>query len=244
MTEGHPVDRRRSGFSRRLALGLAAAAASPRLALGQRAIPVDVELALAADGSGSIDDDELRLQREGYGAALASPEVLSVIARGINGAIAVVYTEWGGPRSQHVIVDWTLIRDEAGARAFAAELVARPRAARGYNSISAAIDFCVNLIETNAYRGLRRVIDVSGDGPNIGGRAVEAARDDAVAKGITVNALAILRPGGQVPARIGQPLPDYYREAVIGGPGAFVEVADGNRSFADAVRRKIITEIA
>ena len=244
MTEGHPVDRRRSGLSRRLALGLAAAAASPRLALGQRAIPVDVELALAADGSGSIDDDELRLQREGYGAALASPEVLSVIAKGINGAIAVVYTEWGGPQSQHVIVDWTLIRDEAGARAFAAELVARPRAARGYNSISAAIDFCVNLIETNAYRGLRRVIDVSGDGPNIGGRAVEAAREDAVAKGITVNALAILRPGGQVPARIGQPLPDYYREAVIGGPGAFVEVADGNRSFADAVRRKIITEIA
>lgn len=230
--------------SRRLALGLAAAAAAPRLASAQRSATVDVLLALAADGSGSIDNDELKLQREGYGQALASPEVLSVIAKGINGAIAVVYVEWGGPASQHVIVDWTVIRDEASAGTFAAALIARPRAARGYNSISAAIDFSVNLMETGPYRGLKRVIDVSGDGPNIGGRAVEAARDDAVAKGITVNALAILRPGGQVPARIGQPLPDYYREAVIGGPGAFVEVADENRSFADAVRRKIVTEIA
>lgn len=231
--------------SRRLALGLAAAAvAAPRLASAQRPATVDVLLALAADGSGSIDNDELKLQREGYGQALASPEVLSVIAKGINGAIAVVYVEWGGPASQHVIIDWTVIRDAASAAAFAAELIARPRAARGYNSISAAIDFCVNLMETGPYRGLKRVIDVSGDGPNIGGRAVEAARDDAVAKGITVNALAILRPGGSVPARIGQPLPDYYRDAVIGGPGAFVEVADENRSFADAVRRKIVTEIA
>lgn len=230
--------------SRRLALGLAAAVAAPRLAGAQRPATVDVLLALAADGSGSIDNDELRLQREGYGQALASPEVLSVIAKGINGAIAVVYVEWGGPASQHVIVDWTVIRDAASAADFAAELIARPRAARGFNSISAAIDFCVNLMETGLYRGLKRVIDVSGDGPNIGGRAVEAARDDAVARGITVNALAILRPGGQVPARIGQPLPDYYRDAVIGGPGAFVEVADENRSFADAVRRKIVTEIA
>ena len=230
--------------SRRLALGLAAAVAAPRLASAQRPATVDVLLALAADGSGSIDNDELRLQREGYGQALASPEVLSVMAKGINGAIAVVYVEWGGPASQHVIVDWTVIRDAASAAAFAAELIARPRAARGYNSISAAIDFCVNLMETGPYRGLKRVIDVSGDGPNIGGRAVEAARDDAVAKGITVNALAILRPGGSVPARIGQQLPDYYRDAVIGGPGALVEVADENRSFADAVRRKIVTEIA
>lgn len=235
---------RANRLSRRLALGLAAAAAAPRFGHAQRPVPVDVVLALAADGSGSIDNDELRLQREGYGQALASPEVLSVIGRGIHGAIAVIYAEWGGPHSQHVIVDWTLIRDEASAKAFAAELIARPREARGYNSISAAIDFSVNLIETGPYRGMKRVIDVSGDGPNIGGRAVEAARDDAVAKGITVNALAILRPGGSVPARIGQPLPDYYREAVIGGPGAFVEVADENRSFADAVRRKIVTEIA
>ncbi|MCZ8314100.1 DUF1194 domain-containing protein [Phreatobacter sp.] len=231
-------------LSRRLALGLAAATTLAGGAAAQRPVDVDVMLALAADGSGSIDNDELRLQREGYGEALASPEVLSVIAKGIHGAIAVIYTEWGGPTSQHVIVDWTVIRDAPSARAFAAELLARPRAARGYNSISAAIDFCVRHMETSGFRALKRVIDVSGDGPNIGGRPVEEARDDAVAKGITVNALAILRPGGSVPARAGQPLPDYYREAVIGGPGAFVEVADQNRTFAEAVRRKIVTEIA
>lgn len=246
--------RRRQGvrLTRRLAVGMAAAFTAPALAapalaapaLAQGPVPVDVVLALAADGSGSIDDDELRLQRQGYADALASPEVLAAIRAGTHGALAVIYTEWGGPHSQHVIADWAAIRDEAGARAFGRRLVESPRAARGYNSISAAIDFCAGLIETAAYRGLRRVIDVSGDGPNIGGRPVEAARDDAVGRGITVNALAIVRPGGQVPARIGQPLPDYYRESVIGGPGAFVEVADETRSFAEAVRRKIVTEIA
>ncbi len=229
-------------WTRRLVLGTGLAA--PSLALAQRREPVDVMLALAADGSGSIDDDELKLQREGYAAALAAPEVLSVIRNGTHGALAVIYTEWGGPHSQHVIADWAVIRDEASARAFGERLVTSPRAARGYNSISAAIDFCVRHIETSAYQGMRRVIDVSGDGPNIGGRAVEAARDDAVAKGITVNALAIVRPGGSVPARLGQPLSEYYRQAVIGGPGAFGEIADENRSFADAVRRKIVTEIA
>lgn len=231
-------------LSRRAAAALALTLAAPGLARASRQPMVDVLLALAADGSGSIDADELRLQREGYASALASPEVLSVIAKGSHGAIAVIYTEWGGPHSQHVIADWEAIRDAESAKSFGDKLVSRPRMARGYNSISAAIDFCVGHMETGPFPGLRRVIDVSGDGPNIGGRPVEAARDDAVAKGITVNALAIIRPGGQVPARIGQPLPDYYREAVIGGPGAFVEIADETRSFADAVRRKIVTEIA
>ncbi|QCI69337.1 DUF1194 domain-containing protein [Phreatobacter stygius] len=233
--------------SRRLALGLAAIAAvvvRPRGARGQPLEPVDVELVLAADGSGSIDDDELRLQRQGYAEALVSADVLTAIRSGTIGAIAVVYVEWGGPHSQHVIADWQVIRDAATARAFGDQLTATPRAARGYNSISAAIDFSVGLIEANAYRGLRRVIDVSGDGPHIGGRPVEAARDDAVAKGMVINALAILRPGGSIAARAGQPLADHYREAVIGGPGAFVEIADESRSFAEAVRRKIVNEIA
>lgn len=144
---------------------------------------VDVELVLAADGSGSIDDDELALQRRGYADAIRSPEVLDAIRSGLTGRIAIAYIEWGGPFSQHVIVDWTVVSDEASAAAFAEALVTRPRAASGYNSISAAIDFSVNLIETNAHDGMRKVIDVSGDGPNIGGRPVQAARDDAVAKG-------------------------------------------------------------
>lgn len=234
----------RQFVSRRLALGMAALAVAPPGARGQQPEPVDVELALAADGSGSIDDDELRLQRQGYAEALASAEVLAAIRSGTVGAIAVVYVEWGGPQSQHVIADWQVIRDAASAQAFGDRLIASPRAARGYNSISAAIDFSVGLIETNGYRGLRRVIDVSGDGPHIGGRPVEAARDEAVAKGIVINALAILRPGGGIAARGGQPLADHYREAVIGGPGAFVEIADESRSFREAVRRKIVNEIA
>jgi len=205
---------------------------------------VDVELVLAADGSGSIDDDELAFQRRGYAEAVTSAEVLGVIRDGIHGAIAVAYIEWGGPVSQHTIVDWTVIRDAASAAAFAEALVTRPRAAFGYNSISAAIDYSVHKLETNAHEGIRRVIDVSGDGPNIGGRAVTDARDDAVAKGIVINGLVIQRPGGQ-PRIVGRtPLSLVYEQQVIGGPASFVMIADERVSFADAVRRKMVLEIA
>jgi hypothetical protein len=209
-----------------------------------RAEPVDVELVLAADGSGSIDDDELAVQRKGYGDAITSREVLDVIASGIHGRIAVAYVEWGGPASQHVIVDWTVIDGPESAAAFAEALVTRPRAARGYNSISAAIDFSVHLAETNAYEGLKRVIDVSGDGPNIGGRPVQAARDDAVAKGFTINGLVVVRPGGQVRRVNGEPLHVHYERDVIGGPGAFVMTAGETASFQEVVRRKMVLEIA
>jgi hypothetical protein len=205
---------------------------------------VDVELVLAADGSGSIDDDELALQRKGYADAIMSREVLDVIASGIYGKIAVAYVEWGGPTSQHVIVDWTIIDGPRAAAAFAEALVTRPRAARGYNSISAAIDFSVNLIETNPIEGLKKVIDVSGDGPNIGGRDVRAARDDAVGLGITINGLVIVRPGGQIRRVAGEPLTVHYERDVIGGPGAFVMTADETASFPEVVRRKMVLEIA
>jgi hypothetical protein len=205
---------------------------------------VDVELVLAADGSGSIDDDELALQRQGYADAITSREVLDAIASGIHGKIAVAYVEWGGPTSQHVIVDWAVIDGPDSAAAFAADLVSRPRAARGYNSISAAIDFSVNLIETNAHQGIKKVIDVSGDGPNIGGRDVRAARDDAVALGVTINGLVIVRPGGQVRRVAGEPLTVHYERDIIGGPGAFVVTADETTSFPEAVRRKMVLEIA
>lgn len=206
--------------------------------------PVDVELVLAADGSGSIDDDELAVQRRGYGDAIMSREVLDAIASGVHGRIAVTYVEWGGPASQHVIVDWTVIDGPDSAARFAEALATRPRAARGYNSISAAIDFSVHLMETNVHEGLKRVIDVSGDGPNIGGRAVQAARDDAVAKGITINGLVIVRPGGQVRRVNGEPLPVHYERDVIGGPGAFVMTAGETASFPEVVRRKMALEIA
>jgi hypothetical protein len=209
-----------------------------------RAEPVDLELVFAADGSGSIDEDELRLQRRGWAEALTSKEVLDGIKDGPLGAIAVAYMEWGGPQSQVLIVDWHVIRDAASAKAFADRLVSAPRGAYGYNSISNAIDFSVRLIETNAHEGARKIVDVSGDGPNIGGRPLEAARADALAKGFTINALAIRRPGGRPGGPFGMPLEDYYARDVIGGPGAFVEVADETRPFAVAARRKLLTEIA
>jgi hypothetical protein len=205
---------------------------------------VDLELVFAADGSGSIDDDELRLQRRGWADALASHEVLDAIRAGPLGSIAVAYMEWGGPQSQVLIVDWHVIQDEASARRFGDKLVSAPRGAVGWNSISNAIDFSVRLVDGNAIEGTRKVIDVSGDGPNIGGRPIEAARDEAVAKGFTINALAIRRPGGRPGGPGGQSLEDYYREQIIGGPGAFVEIADAEKPFAIAARRKLLSEVA
>jgi hypothetical protein len=213
-------------------------------ALPVRAEAVDLELVFAADGSGSIDDDELQLQRRGWADALTSADVLSAIRDGLIGAIGVAFMEWGGPNSQVLIVDWHVIRDEASARAFGEKLGSAPRGAFGYNSISNAIDFSVRLVEGNALDGTRKVIDVSGDGPNIGGRSLEAARADALAKGFTINALAIRRPGGRPGGPGGMSLEDYYAASVIGGPGAFVEIADEARPFALAAKRKLLTEIA
>lgn len=209
-----------------------------------RAQEVDLELVLAADGSGSIDDDELRLQREGWASALTSNDVLAAISNGLIGAIAVAYVEWGGPQSQVTVVDWQIIRDAASAEAFANKLRTRPRGAYGYNSISNAIDYSVRLVEENSYSGIRKVIDISGDGPNIGGRPLAEARADALAKGFTINALAIRRPGGRPGGPGGMALETYYGEQLIGGPGAFVEIADDRRSIAEAVRRKLVLEIA
>jgi hypothetical protein len=205
---------------------------------------VDLELVLAADGSGSIDEDELRVQRKGYARAITSPAVLGAIRSGPHGAIALAYIEWGGPHSQHTVVGWTTIRDEASARAFAAALVARPRMAEGFNSISGAIDYAAGLIRANAYEGARKIIDVSGDGPQIGGRPVEAARDEAVIAGITINALVVRRPGGGYPGPGGMPLIEHYARDVIGGFGAFVMTADEETGFATAIRNKMVQEIA
>ncbi|HEV2605200.1 MAG TPA: DUF1194 domain-containing protein [Microvirga sp.] len=223
---------------------LAALALIVGLALPARAEPVDLELVFAADGSGSIDDDELRLQRKGWADALTSRDVLDGIKDGPLGAIAVAYMEWGGPQSQVLIVDWHVVRDEATARVFADKLLGAPRGATGYNSISNAIDFSVRLVEGNAHDGTRKIIDVSGDGPNMGGRSLEAARADALAKGFTINALAIRRSGGRPGGPGGMSLEDYYAQAVIGGPGAFVEIANETQPFALAARRKLLTEIA
>lgn len=205
---------------------------------------VDVEIVLAADGSGSIDDEELALQRRGYAAAITHPDVVRTIAGGLHGRIAIAYIEWGGPYSQHTIVDWSLIDGPESAENFAQRLIRAPRAAQGYNSISGAIDYAVQKINSNEFKGLRKIIDVSGDGPQNGGRPVQAARDDAVSQGITINALVVKSRGGGYPGPNGEPLEQHYRKDVIGGFGAFVMTVDESIRFSDAVRRKLVLEIA
>lgn len=226
------------------ALFLAVALALTRPVAAQAPVAVDLELVFAADGSGSIDDDELKLQRQGYAEAITHPRILGAIGAGYLKAIAVAYIEWGAPESQHVIADWAVISDEASARAFAEKLVSAPRAAWGYNSISNAIAFAARMIAENRYKGTRRVIDVSGDGPQIGGRPLEDVRRETVAQGITVNALVIDNKDGALRGPGGIPLVEHYERDVIGGHGAFVAVARDRERFAPVILRKMILEIA
>lgn len=206
--------------------------------------PVDLELVFAADGSGSIDDEELALQRAGYAAALAHPRVLSAIRGGYLQKIAVAFVEWAAPESQHTIVDWTVIEDDASARAFGDALLAAPRQAWGSNSISNAIHYSANLIEANRYEGTRKVIDVSGDGPQRNGRLLEPVRQATLLKGITINALVVISEGGGYPGPRGEPLAEHYANDVIGGAGAFVMTAESREEFADAILKKLILEVA
>ncbi len=224
-----------------VAVALALIAAGPGDATA--AEEVDLELVLAADGSGSIDDEELRLQREGYARAIAHPRVLAAIGSGFLGKIAIVYVEWGGPDSQHTIVDWTVVEGPNSAAAFGTKLVAAPRAAVSYNSISNAIAYSQNLIETNDYAGLRRIIDVSADAGKLRGMPLSLTRAKALAAGITINGLAISRPGSTRPFR-GISLEAHFARDVVGGPGAFVMTVDETNSFADAVIKKLVLEIA
>ena len=206
--------------------------------------PVDLELVFAADGSGSIDDEELALQRAGYAAALAHPKVLSAIQGGYLQKIAVAYVEWAAPDSQHTIVDWTVIEDEDSANLFGKRLMAAPRVAWGFNSISNAIHYSANLMDTNDYEGTRKIIDVSGDGPQRNGRPLELVRQTTLLKGITINALVVVSQGGGYPGPSGEPLAEHYANDVIGGPGAFMMTAESRQEFAEAILKKLILEVA
>lgn len=211
---------------------------------GRAAEKVDVELVLAADGSGSIDDDEFKLQRQGYARAIAHQLVLNAIKGGEHQKIAVLYIEWGAPQSVETIVDWAIIKDAATAKAFAARLVAAPRKVWGYNSISAAIVKATHEIETNAFDGERKIIDVSGDGPQINGPPLPVVRARALAAGITINGLVIAARGGIVRRVRGEPLDVHYRRDVIGGEGAFVMVADEKTPFEQVILQKLVREVA
>jgi len=213
-----------------------------------RAETVDLALVLAADVSRSIDDDEFKLQREGYAAAVTDQRVLSAIAAGQYGAIAICFVEWSGPDEQQVVADWTVIRDGESAASFATTLIDAPRSFVGRTSISAAIDFSRAYFTKSGVAYERRVIDVSGDGTNNSGRPVLDARDEAVAAGITINGLAIINqkpnPGYFAHTQPPEGLPEYYRQNVTGGPGAFLLVVQDFSTFGEAMTQKLISEIA
>jgi hypothetical protein len=210
-------------------------------------LPVDLELVLAVDVSGSIDVEEARQQREGYVAALADPAVVQAIQDGFHRRVAVAYLEWASSDYQRLVLDWTLIEDEASAGAFAGRLDTAPPHTARWTSISAAIDAAVPLFDGNLYAGERRVIDISGDGPNNRGRPVTQARDEAVARGIVINGLPILNDRRQpfdLPTPMEMGLDAYYLDNVIGGPGAFVIPAKDFTDFRFAILSKLIREIA
>jgi hypothetical protein len=197
---------------------------------------VDVAVVLAVDVSGSVSDERIRLQRQGYSEALRHPEFIAAVRSGPAGRVALTFMQWSEARRQEQTVAWRVIDDAASAAAFAQAILDAPIPMPGWTSISAAIDFSVRLLHGSGLAAQRKVIDVSGDGSNNDGRPVTAARDDAVAAGITVNGLPIVE--------VEPKLDDYYRQNVIGGPGAFVEVARDTGAFAEAVRRKLLLEVA
>lgn len=201
-----------------------------------RGEPVDLELVLSVDSSGSIDGEEFELQRLGYAKALTSPRVLKAIHSGPHRAIAVTFVEWSGPGINTQVVRWTRIASRADAEGVAAQLIAAPRTIfGGGTSLGAAIDEGAALFTDNGFESRRLVIDISGDGHNNRGWWPEDARNRAVRRGITINGLPILD--------FGDGLEDYFRRSVIGGLGAFVIAADGFDDFARAVVRKLIREI-
>lgn len=213
------------------------------LASAQEREAVDLELVLLADASGSIDDVEFALQRQGYASAIVDPEVLWAIEHGgSKGRIAVTYVEWAG--TQAVIADWSVVHDLASAQAFADELTGAPRQAWGSNAIGQAVLKGLALIDGNRFEGTRKVIDLSGDSIwNPIPPTIAQARDIAIGQEVVVNGLAILCDNCSGRPRFGD-LEAEFRDQLIGGPGAFVITANGRDAFAAAVRRKLILEIS
>ena len=222
-------------------LGLAAPAAVAAEA-------VDLLLVLAADVSRSVDAPKFQLQRDGYASAITDPRVLEAIRSGPRGRIAICFVEWSGAGNQKVVIDWTIVRDNASAQQFSSQLAEAPRSFADRTSISGGIDFAMSQFDRAPFESKRRTIDVSGDGTNNSGRDVTAARDEALAKGVTINGLVILseRPLSWNAEHTNPPggLDAYYRNNVIGGPGAFVMVAQDFKSFGQAIISKLIAEIA
>jgi hypothetical protein len=205
---------------------------------------VDIELVLAVDVSLSMSPDELEIQRRGYAAALTHDRVLEAIAAGVHGRIAVTYVEWAGSTSQHIVVPWTAIATRSDAERFVRQLSAKPPSSARRTSISGALDFGGDLFAESGFQGMKRVIDISGDGPNNQGSPVTGARDALIAQGITINGLPLMTNGGLASAYDVENLDLYYQDCVIGGPGAFMIPVNDWSQFPEAVRRKLVLELA
>jgi Protein of unknown function (DUF1194) len=220
------------------------AAAQMRGKPAATATDVDVELVIAVDVSYSMDPDEQALQREGYITGLTSREFLNALRQGAHGKIAATYFEWAGATDQRVVVPWRLIDGPAAAKAFTDEIAAAPYRRAYRTSISGALHFALPLFEGSGFRGLRRVIDVSGDGVNNQGDLVTIVRDTVLERGITINGLPILLKRPSIATMDIEDLDIYYEDCVIGGPGAFVVAIRERDQFRDATRTKLVQEIA
>jgi len=205
---------------------------------------VDVELILAVDVSYSMDMDELAIQREGYAQAIVSKEFLQALKSGPNGKISVTYFEWAASSDQKIIIPWRVIDGPETADAVANEIMKTPIRRASRTSISGAINFAMPLFDENPHRGLRRVIDISGDGPNNNGGPVVIARDAAIEKGIVINGLPIMVKEPSYSTMDIDNLDFYYEDCVIGGPGAFVVTIKDREKFKEAIRTKLLLEVA
>lgn len=205
---------------------------------------VDLALVLAVDVSRSIDEDEARLQRDGYETAVRDPRVSAAIGGGMLGAIAIAYVEWAGIGHQRLIIPWTRIGGAGAAAAWSERLAESPRESISWTSLSGALAFSRAVLAACPFEATRRVVDVSGDGVNNSGPPAEGERDRLVAEGVTINGLPIVNDRPNFGMSPGYGLEEYYRRAVIGGPGAFLIVAEDFTTFGEAIRRKMVQEIA
>jgi hypothetical protein len=217
--------------------------APPRLETASTEAVVDLELALAVDVSLSMDLDELAVQREGYAEAIVSKEFLDALKSGPRGKVAITYFEWSSAYDQKTIIPWRIVDGPESADSVAAEIMRTPVRRGGHTSISGAIGFAMQTFAANPYRGLRRVIDVSGDGANNSGEPVLTARDAALAAGVTINGLAVMIKSIKAATDI-EHLDIYYEDCVIGGPGSFVISIKERAELKTAIRTKLILEVA
>lgn len=233
------------GFNRSVSAAVLALMGCASLAApASAAEPVDVELILAVDVSLSMSPAELEIQRRGYASALVHDGVIRAIADGAYGRIAVTYVEWAGQGTQHVVVPWTVISGREEAEAFASKLSASPPNSARRTSISSALLFAADLFAESGFRGMKRVVDVSGDGANNQGPPVDEVRDGLAAQGVTINGLPLMTRGGSASVFDIENLDVYYTNCVIGGPGAFMIPVNDWSQFPEAIRRKLVLELA